>query len=336
VTGMPRPRLDRRHIDIWFLGAATVAILVVFAALSPAWLNWQLIPSLIDQNAPLALVAAAMTLSIIARHIDLSPASMIGLVGSVVGLVIVHTGSTALAVLAGLTVALAVALLHGILVVRFGLSAIMVTLAAYIWARGLALGITDADPIEVGGPLVSIMRFDVGGFSIAGPLVLFAYLLAAFTLTRTKLGLYTYAMGGDALAARRQGLRVARYTIVVFAIMGVAVTLAALISVGELASAQPRVASGLELDAIIAVVIGGTRLAGGEGSVGRTALGVVFLAILNSGLANLGLTAAYSQLYQAIALLSVLSIQVVLRRVAAADRTRRHQRSFELTGTADA
>ena len=87
-----------------------------------------------------------------------------------------------------------------------------------------------------------------------------------------------------------------------------------MITVGQLGSAQATAGLGLELDAIIAVVIGGTRLAGGEGNVGRTALGVVFLSILNSGLSNLGLTDSYFQLYRGLALLSVLSVQVIVRR----------------------
>ena len=96
--------------------------------------------------------------------------------------------------------------------------------------------------------------------------------------------------------------------------------------VGQLASAQPYVAGGLVLDAIICVIIGGTRLMGGEGSLGRTALGVAFIAILNSGLLNLGLTDAYYQVYKGAILLGVLAVQIWLRRLAEASMRRGMER----------
>jgi ribose/xylose/arabinose/galactoside ABC-type transport system permease subunit len=130
-------------------------------------------------------------------------------------------------------------------------------------------------------------------------------------------------MGGDPQGARRAGIPTARYTVAVFVLMGVAIWLAATIVVGQLASAQPYAGSGLELDAIIAVIIGGSRLVGGEGGVGRTAIGVAFISILNSGLLNLGLTDASYQLWKGATLLGVLSVQIWLRRLVAEDDRRR-------------
>jgi ribose/xylose/arabinose/galactoside ABC-type transport system permease subunit len=129
------------------------------------------------------------------------------------------------------------------------------------------------------------------------------------------MGRYTYAMGGDPTAARRAGVNTALFTLLIFLLMGAMIGISAVVTVGQLGSAQATAGLGLELDAIIAVVIGGTRLSGGEGNVGRTALGVVFLSILNSGLLNLGLTDSYFQLYRGLALLSVLSVQIVVRRM---------------------
>jgi ribose/xylose/arabinose/galactoside ABC-type transport system permease subunit len=108
--------------------------------------------------------------------------------------------------------------------------------------------------------------------------------------------------------------------------MGLMIGLGSIIVVGQLASAQPYVAAGLGLDAIIAVIIGGTRLMGGEGSIGRTLLGVAFISILNNGLLNLGLTEAYYQLYKGAILLVVLSIQIWLRRIAEQAEQRRLER----------
>lgn len=317
--------LARRYRDVQFLLAVTIVMFATFCLLTPSWLNWALVPTMIDQNAPLALISVAMTFAIISRQIDLSPGSMVALAGSVFGVVFAHSGSTLAAIAAALAAALLVGVGHGFLVARLGLSSIMVTLAAYIWARGVALAITDAKPIGVQGVIPDVFQYHLASFSPAAPIVVLAYVIGWFVLSRTRMGRYTYAMGGDAVAARRHGIAVGRFTVYVFVVMAVAVTISALIVVGQLSSAQPRVSSGLELDAIVAVVIGGTRLGGGEGHLGRTALGVAFLAVLTSGLANQGLGAADQQLYQAIVLLSVLAVQVVLRRRAAEDARRIHE-----------
>ena len=131
----------------------------------------------------------------------------------------------------------------------------------------------------------------------------------------TKIGLYTAAIGGGPDAARRSGIAIDRYVIGQFVATGIVVAVAAALTVGQLGSASPYVGTELELDAIIAVVIGGTSLAGGYGSVSRTAVGVTFMSVLNSGLLNLGLTDSYYQTARGLALLGVLTLQIVTRRL---------------------
>jgi ribose/xylose/arabinose/galactoside ABC-type transport system permease subunit len=328
-----REAFRKRFLDAWFLAGMTLVAVLVFRLVEPSWLNSRTLQSIITQNGPLALVAMAMTFSIVSRHIDLSPGSMLALTGVVIGLVYEDTGSLGLGLLAGLALCVASGLVNGVLVSRLGLNAIMVTLATYIWARGLALGFTNGDPIVVNTRLTSITNHTVGGFTIVAPVVVVAFALGWYVLSRTLFGRYTYAMGGDPVAARRAGIRVGLYTTLIFVSMGVATWLASTIVLGQLASAQPYAAPSLELDAIIAVIIGGTRLAGGEGSVGRTLLGVAFISILNSGLLNLGLTDAYYQVYKGAALLAVLSVQLLLRRLVAED-VRRRQESEQLLAEA--
>jgi ribose/xylose/arabinose/galactoside ABC-type transport system permease subunit len=312
----------RSYIDAWFLLLMTLGLLLAFWIAEPAWLNSQTAQTLLAGNAPLALVAVAMTFAIISRHIDLSPGSMIALVGAVIGLVWTADQNLLLALLAGCGVALAVGLVNGYLVGYLGLNAIMVTLAAYIWARGLAVGAKQGNPIVVGGGLADVVNASWGGLTIAAPIVIVAYVGGAFLLARTKMGRYTYAMGGDPGAARRAGINAGWYTVLIFLLMAVMIAVSAILTVGQLGSAQPTAGTGLELDAIIAVVIGGTRLAGGEGNVGRTALGVVFLSVLNSGLSSLGLSDSAYELYRGIALLSVLTVQVIVRRLTDVEERR--------------
>jgi ribose transport system permease protein len=241
---------------------------------------------------------------------------MVGLVGAVIGLAYGSTHNIYLGMLAGLGLAIAVGIVTGIVVSRWGLSSIMVTLGTYIWARGLTIGANNGSPIVVGGGLAGVVNASYAGFTLTAPLLLVVYLGGWLLLTRTRMGRYTHAMGGDPTAARRSGVRVEVYTTLIFVLMAVMIAIAALITVGQLGSAASSAGTGLELNAIVAVMIGGSRLAGGEGSVGRTALGVCFLSILSSGLLNLGLSQAYYQLLEGVALLAILSVQVWLRRIA--------------------
>ena len=325
MSAAVRRALDKRYLDAWFLGAMTVGAVVLFRLIEPSWLNGQTLQSIVTQNGPLAIVAMAMTFSIISRHIDLSPGSMLALAGVVAGVVYRDHGSLALGLAAALGMCRASGLANGSLVSRLGLNAIMVTLATYIWARGLALGFTNGDPVVVDTRMTDLVNHTVGGFTVVAPLVVVVYLIGAFGLSRTRFGRYTHAMGGDPVGARRAGIRIGLYGTLIFVLMAVATWLASMIVVGQLASAQPYAAPSLELDAIIAVIIGGTRLSGGEGNVGRTLLGVAFISILNSGLLNLGLTDAYYQVYKGAALLAVLSAQILLRRRIAQDVRRRQE-----------
>ncbi len=325
MSTLRRRLFAKSRIDTWFLLIMTAVLLGVFRIVQPGWLNGRTVQNLVIQNAPLALVAVAMTFSIVSRHIDLSPGSMIALAGAVIGLVYTAQGSLGLALAAGVGTALGVGLLNGILVAVVGLNAVMVTLAAYIWARGLSIGANNGNPIDVGGGLATVVNASWHGFTLTAPVVVAAYVGGWLLLRRTKMGLYTYAMGGDPVAARRAGINTSLYTVLIFLLMGSMIGVAAVITVGQLGSAQSTAGLGLELDAIIAVVIGGTRLAGGEGSVGRTALGVVFLSILNSGLLNLGLTDDYFQLYRGLVLLTVLSVQIVVRRMTDEEERRKRE-----------
>jgi ribose transport system permease protein len=324
---LSRRLFAKSYLDTWFLLLMTGALLVAFRIVQPGWLNSKTIQNLVIQNTPLALVAMAMTFAIISRHFDLSPGSMIALSGAVVGLVYTANGSLALAILAGVGTALGAGLLNGLLVAVLGLNAVMVTLAAFIWARGLTIGSNRGNPIDVGSGLTNVVNAGWHGFTLTAPVVVVLYLLGWLLLSRTKMGRYTYAIGGDATAARRAGINTALYTVLIFLLMGSMIGLSAVITVGQLGSAQATAGLGLELDAIIAVVIGGTRLSGGEGNIGRTALGVIFLSILNSGLLNLGLTDSYFQLYRGLALLSVLTVQILVRRVTDEEERRRREQA---------
>lgn len=303
--------------DIYLLLLLSAIMVAIFGALNPAWLSLQTLVTAIEQNAPLAVVAMAMTFSIIAGIIDLSPGSLIALTGVIIGLANQHVHNLFLAILAGFIAAIAISALNGALVVALEINAVIVTLAAYIWARGLATGLTGTGSITITGPFIDFMNnFSFLGLSTPVYIVAFAYLGGWFLLTRTGFGLHTRAVGGDPRSARRNGIRTHQQLIRIFCLMGAMIAVGAVISVSQMGSAQPLAATGLELDAIIAVIIGGTRLTGGEGSVIKTLAGVIFIAVLNNGLSNAGISDAPFAVYKGCAILAALSLQTLARRRA--------------------
>ena len=312
---------DRRYAIGTFLGSygllLMLAVLVaIFAAVNPRFLTFANAGSLLEQNAALAIVAVGTTFAIISRNIDLSPGSLIALTGVVMGLVFQATGSIALGLLCGFAVAIAVELFDAALIAWAGIDPLIVTLAAWIWLRGLAISLTDASSVIVRSPFVDFMNsFDVAGVSPPIVLIALAYLLGWFLLNKTRLGRYTFALGGDERATRQAGINTGLYKVLMFAMFGALVWLGAIITVSRLGAAAPDAAYGLELDAIVAVIIGGTPFQGGEGSLRRTAAGVLFIAVLNNGLSTMGMRDASFYAYKGTAILLALLFEVLSRQL---------------------
>ena len=313
-----------RLLERSFLVLVIGALVICFWRLSPGWLNSQTVPFIIAQNAPLEVLAVGMTFSMISANIDLSPGSMLTLAAMVTGLVVEATGSLWLGMLTALALTLFVGAVTGFLVGRLQRSAIIVTLATYIWPAALAAAINGANAIPINGALFRYLNDGVDGWTWTILVVLVFVVAGQFLLRATKFGYYSRAIGRSAEFARRTGVPVVRYTVYVFVFMGLAIWVATVLSVAQLGAAQSSAGVGLELDAIVAVVIGGTRLTGGEGSVLRSGLGALVLAVLSNGLSSLGLSDAYYDLWEGLALIAVLVISVLLQRVVVrlAARTR--------------
>ncbi len=304
--------------DVLLLASLIVVFVGVVGHLEPAWFAWSTLQTAMSENAPLAIVAVAMTFSIISGNIDLSPGAMIALTGVIVGLVFEHTGNLPLGFAAGFAFAVAIGAAHATLVVRLRVNAIIVTLAAYIWARGLAIGLTGANPININTPFINTMNTAaLAGITIPIALIFVAYLLGWFLLGHTRMGRYTFAMGRNVRATERAGISIYRQTLLIFGFMGFMIAVATVLTISQVAGAQPLEQQGFELDAIIAVIIGGSKLIGGEGSMLQTLMGVAFITAINSGLANVGLTDAGYAFAKGTIILGALTLQVVVRRLVA-------------------
>jgi ribose transport system permease protein len=250
---------------------------------------------------------------ILTAGIDLAVAANAALAGSIVGTLTVNSGvSPLLGILIGLALATAVGCVNGILVAWAGLPPFIVTLAGLSLWRGIALQTTKGFDTS---PMPKSIEFlgsgHIGGVPV--PVLIFGatVVVAAFVLRYTRLGRYTYLIGSNEEAARLVGIPVRRYKIGVYLVSGLCAGLAAIVLVGRLDSSGGTLASGLELDSIAAVVLGGTSLFGGRGGVIGSALGAVFMATMRNGMDLLGLSAFWQMIVLGLVILAAISTDVV-------------------------
>lgn len=293
-----------------------VVMMTVFASLNENFLTFSNFQNVLEQNAALAIVAVGITFSIISTLIDLSPGSVIALTGVITAIVFRDSENIALAITVGIACSILIGIFNGALIAKLKLNPVIVTLAAYIWARGLALALTAKDSIIIQSPIVGFMNNRYA--DIVSPtmvLVVLAYLLGYCMLNKTRLGRYTYALGGDEVATKQAGVPTDWYKIGIFIFSGLLVGGAALVTVSRMGAAQPNAVFGLELDAIAAVIIGGVSLSGGEGKIRQTIAGVIFLSLLNNGLSTLGLRDATVLFYKGLVILMALFLEVTSRQM---------------------
>jgi ribose transport system permease protein len=242
------------------------------------------------------IMAIGMTFVILTGGIDLSVGSIMALVGTLISGLLVANVNPVLAIAAGFGAGLLAGLVNGALVSLFNMPSIIVTLATMGIARGLALIYSKGYPID-GLPnwFAWVGQGSIMGWDIPVLICVVMYLLAWVVLKFTPFGRYVYAIGGNETATRLSGVNVRRYKWAVYAVSGLTAALAGFILSSRLMSGQPSAGSGFELDAIAAVVMGGTAIAGGQGSIIGTALGAILLGVINSGLNMTGVS-PYMQL----------------------------------------
>lgn len=282
---------------------------LVLAIASPAFVSTENILNVLRQNAFTAIVSAGMTFVILTAGIDLSVGSVVGLAGVLCADVMVHGHGVAAGVLAGVAAGVAVGALNGFIVTRIRIPSFIVTLAMMMVARGAALKYTDARTIS--GLPPSFAVFGDNAASIA--IITIVFVASWIVLTRTPFGRRVYAIGGNADAAWLSGVRVKRVEFAVYVLCGAAAGVAGVLSASRLHVGYPRAGEFAELDSIAAVVVGGTSLFGGRGTIWGTLAGVFFIGVLNNGL-NLFNVSPYDQMIAKGAVLAVAASIDRLRR----------------------
>ena len=272
--------------------------------------------NVLRQNSMLGLVSLGMTLVILTGGIDLSVGAVLAVAG-IVAAMLADQG-TGVAIAGGLGAGLLLGLVNGLLITKARIQPFIVTLATMIAARGLALGVTGENSVRVdrgAEALLWLGRGDVGGIPAPVLLLALAYLVGWVALRYTRFGRYVYAAGDHQDAARLLGLEVDRVLIATYALSGLLAGMAGIVLAARLGAGQPVAGTGIELDAIAAVVVGGTLLSGGQGGVGSTLVGVLLLGVIFN-LFNLEgtITPWWQGVLRGVFLLGVVVIQARLQR----------------------
>ena len=267
--------------------------LLVFVALglaSPYFLNTNNLLNLLDQSVVTGIVSIGMTFVILTGGIDLSVGSVLGLSAVLMGLTMPGWG-----IPAGIAIAIAsgaaMGLFSGVLIARFDVAAFVVTLGVMAIGRSLAYILSGATSISDVPPALSDLVYTpVLGVRSNVATLLVLYAVAMLYLAFTKGGRTIYAIGSNREAARTAGLNVLGYSILPYVVSGAVSAIAGVLLSAQVLSIDPLAGTGLELDAIAAVVIGGTSLYGGRGSVLGTLIGVTIMVMIRNGLNLLGVS----------------------------------------------
>ncbi|OLS63274.1 ABC transporter permease [Pseudomonas putida] len=271
------------------LSGALLSMVVLFSLLSSHFLSYATFSTLANQIPDLMVLAVGMTFVLIIGGIDLSVGSVLALAGSVVSVAMLGWGWGVLpAALLGMACAALVGSLTGAITVAWRIPSFIVSLGVLEIARGAAYQLTDSRTAYIGDALAWLSNPVALGISPSFLIALAVVVVAQLVLSRTVFGRYLVGIGTNEEAVRLAGVDPRPRKIMVFALMGLLAGLAALFQISRLEAADPNAGSGLELQVIAAVVIGGTSLMGGRGSVVSTFFGVLIISVLAAGLAQIG------------------------------------------------
>ncbi|GAK23234.1 LOW QUALITY PROTEIN: ribose ABC transport system, permease protein RbsC [Vibrio sp. JCM 19052] len=287
---------------------ALIFLIVVVSFLNPNFFTVDNILNILRQTSVNAIIAVGMTLVILTAGIDLSVGSVLALCGAFAASMIALEVPVLIAVPTALFAGAALGAISGIIIAKGKVQAFIATLVTMTLLRGVTMVYTDGRPISTGfTDTADAFAWFGTGYALGIPvpvwLMVIVFAAAWYLLNHTRFGRYVYALGGNESATRLSGINVDRVKIGVYAICGMLAALAGIIVTSRLSSAQQTAGMGYELDAIAAVVLGGTSLMGGKGRIMGTLIGALIIGFLNNALNLLDVSSYYQMIAKAVVIL---------------------------------
>ncbi len=280
---------------------AFVLVCMIMWALTPHFLTPTNLLNVVRQSSIIGVMAVGVTFVILSGGIDLSVGSVMAVSGMIAAGTMQNGGGIFLGIVVALGVGIAAGLVNGLLVTKGGITPFVVTLGMMSIARGLTLIYSNGYPIS---GFSETFRFIGGGVILGIPfpvIILFLVVLIGWAvLTQTRLGRYTYAIGGNEETVKLSGINSDFFKTMVYVISGATAAISALILTSRLNSAGPTAGLTYELTVIAAVVIGGTSLSGGRGTVWGSLIGALLIAVINNGMNLLGISPYFQELVRGV------------------------------------
>jgi inositol transport system permease protein len=276
---------------------ALILTCILFSSQIPQFATGRNLLLILNQISVNAILAFGVTFVIIAGGIDLSLGSILAVAGVVAAqFAQADTGNLMSSIFFALLVGTAIGTVNGLITVFSKVPPFIVTLGSMTIGRGLALLISDGKPVSNLLPTFNqIGNGDLAGIPFSILLLIITFVLSTFLLDKTILGRYIKAIGGNEMAAYVSGISVNKIKCLVYSLSGLFAAIAAILLTARINTGQPNAGLGFELDAIAAVIIGGTSTKGGKGSMLGTFIGVFFIGIINNGLDLLNISAYWQQ-----------------------------------------
>lgn len=292
--------------------------LVIFPTTRTTFLTPKNVFNILRQNASNLFLATGMTMVIILGGIELSVGSVIALSGCVAAGCVVNLGLPEIVgFAAAIGVGALVGMFNGFVICKTNIPPFIVTLASMNIAKGIALVYTQGAPIRC---MTDTFKFPGAGYigPVPTPVVLMIviFVIAVLIVNRTQLGRHIYAVGGNAQAARFSGINVQKVKFIVYTYTGIMSGIAGIIVASRLYSGQPTAGDGAEMDAIAAVVVGGTSMSGGSGRLGGTLIGVLIIGVLNNGLNLMGVDSNWQYIVKGLVILLAVYVDFIRNRKA--------------------
>ncbi len=302
---------------------ALVLLIVFFSITSPHFLKINNLINIVRQISLLGIIAMGMTMIIVCGEIDLSIGAIYGAAAITCGMVLTNGGPVWVALVSALLVGIFFGSLNGVLTTYGKIPALIVTLGMMNIARGAALVLSNARVISLSKRTVTAPGLErllflgqgrIFGIPVVSLIFILIVIISHLVYTKTILGFRMRAVGGNDAAAKAAGINQNLIKIVAFAITGALGALAGVLNLAFLANVQGTTGNGLELDVIAAVIIGGTSLSGGEGTIIGTLIGVLIMGVLKNGIVLLGVSPFFQMLIIGIVIISAVAIDMWSRK----------------------
>ncbi|WP_317856104.1 ABC transporter permease subunit [Chakrabartyella piscis] len=302
----------RKSVSYYVEKYRPIIILVVFmiaiSIMRPEFLQPSNLSNVLRQTSVNAIIAAGMSFAILTGGIDISVGSTLAFSGAVSAYMVLNNYNIIVVILVTLTIGVIAGAMNGLFITKFKLQPFIVTLATMTIFRGMTTVFTQGRPISFKSEGTGIMYRFIGKESLFGipiPIIIMVvvYILGYYLLNHTSFGRYIYAIGCNEDAAHLSGINTKKVKFMAYVINGCLAALAAIIVTARLSSAQPTAGDGYELDAIAAVVLGGTSLAGGRGKITGTIIGAMIIGMLSNALNLMDVSSYYQTIIKGLVIL---------------------------------